>query len=117
MAGRTVSDSDKLQGNSLPEIRDAWEQAAIDLKREPEIRDAARGALRPGNLLNAFALWCLSRPEEERKRIAAWGLRALERLKDLPDPADLRRMAPEEFAALGGVADGAKGRKPPKRPG
>lgn len=113
---RGVSDGDKLQGNSLPEIRDAWEQATIDFKRDPEIRDAARGALRPGNLLNAFALWCLSRPEPERRAIAAWGLRALERLKDSPSPIDLRKLPREDFGSLGGNPDKDDGMIAERRP-
>lgn len=119
---RSISDADKIQGNSLPEIRDCWQQASLDLSREPEIREAAGGALRPGNLLNAFALWCLSRPDEERKRIAVWGLRALERIKQSDQVLDLRRMGREDFEALGGIsdpapADSAKARKPSKRTG
>ncbi len=99
---RTLSDEYKLQGNSLPEIRRAWEQAVLDLK--DEVRDVA-GSLRPGNLLNAFVLHCLIQSPQARLEIARFGLRAFEFLKDRDQPVDLTRTSPEDFRAMAGLLD------------
>lgn len=115
--GRSVSDEAKIQALALPEIRQAWKQAALDLQYDPEARDAARGAVRDGNLLVAWVLWCLSRPEAEQRRIAAWGLRALERLKDSDEQIDLRKISREDFGSLGGVIDGPDEGHPPRKTG
>ncbi len=102
---RSVSDSHKIQGQSLPEIRRLWKQCALDLDSNPEIREIARGALRDGNLLNAFVLYCCMQPEDVRLRIAKFGLAALEHLKDLDEPVDLTKMSVEAFGVILGNPD------------
>jgi len=105
--GRALDEGLKLQAITLPEVRQAWKQDSLDLAMDADVREATRGgALRDGNLLNAWALWVMSRPEEERKRIAIWGLRALERLKDSSEPIDLRKISREYFGSLGADTDG-----------
>jgi hypothetical protein len=109
--GRWPSEGARIPADSLPGIRKAWHQAKLDLQDDPEIRAAVNGALGVGKLLTASALWFLSRPDEERRAIAAWGLRACDQLRGSDRAIDLRRMAPEDFRALG-AADRAKGREP-----
>lgn len=106
---RKVSEEDKLQGNSLPEIRRAWEQATIDLK--DEVRDLVR-SLRPGNLLNAMVLWCLTQPPERRIEIARWGLRAFEGLKARDEPINLTKTSREDFGKMLGIPDEGIEQKP-----
>ena len=97
--GRSTSDESgcKLQANSLREIVDALDLASITL------REAVRGIgpkLRPGNLLNAFALWCLLQPKAEKEKIAREGLNALEELKSRDDPVNLSALDWNSFRGL-----------------
>lgn len=116
---RTPNDKSKIQGNSLPEVVRAWKQCALDLADDSDILSATRGALRDGNLLNAFLLYCLGLEPDERKEAALRGLRTLEHLKLRDEPLDLKRFAPREIRALGAVfdreageAESAKGDRP-----
>lgn len=102
---RTVSEKSKLNGLSLPEIKKAWRQAALDLGSDPEITEAARGALREGNLLNAFTIWCCLQSPAQRKEIAKFGLRALEWLKERNEAVDLRGFSVETFGQHMEIAD------------
>jgi hypothetical protein len=98
--GRAVTDRDKIQGQSLPEIRKAWKQTTLDLSDDPDIREAARGTLRDGDLLCAFTIWCVLQPPEERKKIAEFGLRVLKFLKDSDKPVPLQGRTIEGFRRL-----------------
>ena len=74
---RPVSDTYKLQAQSLPEIKQLWKQVSLDLSES--VRDVLDGgALRDGNLLNAFVIWCCLQPPErtvEDREVRAEGPR------------------------------------------
>ena len=108
---RTVSDDHKLQAQSLPEILHLWERITADLK--PEVRAEANGALRKGNLLNAFVIWCCLQDRAKLLAIAKTGLRTLEHLKSLDESIDLMDISLEDFGGGMEIADKLHGEGSP----
>lgn len=81
---RQLGKARRLQADSDPEVVRDFARAAIDL--EGVLRFNGR-VLKPGPLLNALAVWWLSRDEAERLEIAREGLTLLE-AKLTPGPIE-----------------------------
>lgn len=82
---REPSDSHKIQAQSVPETKDAFDAVAKQIARTVAFRGRK---LRGGPLLNAIVIHFLGLTEAERENIAVEGLAIYEALLEHDDPQD-----------------------------
>jgi hypothetical protein len=81
----------RLQADSDIEVVRSFNRCALDLEGDLQFNGRL---LKPGPLLNALALWWVSRPEAERRDIAQDGLSRLEAvLGETQEPAPTQQTA------------------------
>lgn len=83
---RAPKDEFKLVGQSLFEIWEGMKNEETRLTRRVRLQGRK---VKMGPLLSLYCLWCLTRPPEERERIAREMATLYERLQSLAEPGDI----------------------------
>lgn len=86
---RAPEDENKLTGQSLFEIRQAMHAEEGRLRRNVRLQGRK---IKVGPLISLYCLWCLTRPPEERERIAREMATLYERLQSLAEPGDIAQV-------------------------
>lgn len=83
---RKLTATNKIQALSIPEIQHGLVKAALDLESKVKFR---RNKLKPGPLMNAIALWFLTRTPGAQEEIAREFIAKLEGILESDNPVTL----------------------------